>query len=107
MFDKDSDWTIDDWRCSNAKEVMDQCPCPYSDFIPAKSMSDEEKDKHPEHKTIGGYIKVFTVTQEDKQKWWDELIYEERQSVLDLPNFDPDKFYECTGIKTSDMELKE
>lgn len=41
------------------------------------------------------------------KKVWDKLTDEVRQSVLDLPNFDPDKFYECTGIKTSDMELKE
>ena len=62
-------------------------------------MSDAEKDNHPEHKTIGGYVKVISVTQEDKQKWWDELTDEERQSVLDLPNFDSNKFYECTGIR--------
>ena len=99
IFDKDSNWTIDDWLYSDAKDVMDQCPYPYSDFIPAEKMSDAEKDNHPEHKTIGGYVKVISVTQEDKQKWWDELTDEERQSVLDLPNFDSNKFYECTGIR--------
>ena len=102
IFDKDSDWTIDDWLYSHAKDVMDQCPYPYSDFIPAEKMSDEEKDNHPEHKTIGGYIKVISVTQEDKQKWWDKLTDEERQSVLDLPNFDSNKFYECTGIRVKE-----
>ena len=99
IFDKDSDWTIDDWLYSDAKAVMNQCPYPYSDFIPAERMSDEEKDNHPEHKTIGGYVKVIRVTREDKQKWWDKLKDEERQSVLDLPNFDADKFYECTEIR--------
>ena len=102
IFDKDSDWTINDWLCSDARDVMDQCPYPYSNFIPAERMSDEEKDNHPEHKTIGGYVKVISVTQEDKQKWWDELTDEERQFVLDLPNFDSDKFCECTGIRVKE-----
>ena len=102
IFDKNSEWTIADWLYSDAKGVMDQCPYPYSDFIPAEKMSDAEKDNHPEHKTIGGYVKVISVTQEDKQKWWDELTDEERQCVLDLPNFDSDKFYECTGIRVKE-----
>jgi len=102
IFDKDSDWTIDDWLYSDAKDVMNQCPYPYSDFISAEKMSDEEKDNHPEHKTIGGYVKVISVTQEDKQNWWDELTDEKRQCVLDLPNFDSDKFYECTGIRVKE-----
>lgn len=102
IFDKDSDWTIEDWLHSNARGVMEQCPYSYSSFIPAEKMSDEEKENHPEHKKIGGYVKVISVTQEDKQKWWDELTDEERQSVLDLPNFDSDKFYECTGIRVKE-----
>ena len=102
IFDKDSDWTIDDWLYSDASGVMDKCPYSYSKFIPTEVMSDEEKDNHPEHKTIGGYVKVISVTQKDKQKWWDELTDEERQCVLDLPNFDSDKFYECTGIRVKE-----
>ena len=100
IFDKDSDWTINDWLVSDAKNIMNQCPYPYSEFIPAEGMSDEEKDNHPEHKTIGGYVKVIRVTQEDKQKWWDALSDDDKQTVMDLPNFDKDKFYECTGIET-------
>ena len=99
MFDKDSTWTIDDWENSTARSVMSGCPYTYSDYISADDMTDEEKERHPEYKTIGGYIKVFSVTNTDKQSWWDSLSNKERQAVYDLPNFDADKFFSCTGIK--------
>ena len=78
---------------------MSKCPYSYSDYISADDMTDEEKERHPEYKTIGGYIKIFKVTDADKQSWWDSLSASERQAVYDLPNFNADKFYSCTGIK--------
>ena len=73
MFDKESSWTYDDWYDSRARRIMEGCPYSYSDYIPADDMTDEEKENHPEHKIIGGFVKTFTVTAEDKQKWWDSL----------------------------------
>ena len=99
IFDKESDWTIEDWYNSKARTVMYYCPCSYSYFVYAGNMTVEEKARHPEHETIGGYVKVITVTDEDKQKWWDSLTEDEKQAVYDLPNFDADKFKQCTGIK--------
>jgi len=98
IFDKESDWTIEDWLRSKTKVVMDCCPCSYSDFIDESYMTDEEKERHPEYKTIGGYIKTVTITKADRQKWWDDLTEEEKEAVKGLPNFDVDKFKECTGI---------
>lgn len=77
MFDKESDWTYYDWLASHAKVVMDRCPFTYVNN--------------------DGYR--HEVTTEDKQKWWDELSKENKQAVLDLPNFDKDKFKQCTGIE--------
>ena len=99
MFNKATDWTYNDWYNSRAYNVMADCPYTYSNFISESDMSDEEKIKHPEYKTIGGYVKTFIVTQEDKQKWWDELSDSDKQAVYDLPNFDADVFEQCTGIK--------
>ena len=99
MFDKVSPWTYDDWDNSRARRIMECCPYSYSDYIPADDMTDEEKENHPEHKTIGGFVKVFTATAEDKQKWWDSLSKEDKDEVKALPNFDADKFCECVGIK--------
>ena len=98
MFDKESNWTYSDWHRSRAYDVMYDCPCTHSEYIYEYNMSEEEKENHPEYKTIGGYIKTFVVTNKDKQDWWDNLPSEDKQSVYELPNFDPVKFKECTGI---------
>ena len=99
IFDVQTDWTFDDWTDSEAYKVMSKCPYSYSDYIGADDMTEEEKEKHPEYKTIGGFVKTFTATAEDKQKWWDSLSKANKQAVFNLPNFDVDKFYECTEIK--------
>ena len=99
MFDKVSSWTYDDWYDSRARRIMAGCPYSYSDYIPADDMTDEEKENHPEHKTIGGFVKVFTATTEDKQKWWDSLSESDKNEVKALPNFNADKFCKCVGIE--------
>ena len=99
MFDKESDWTMSDWNNSDVRYVLNECPYTYSDFVSEDNMTDEEKEKHPEHKTIGGYVKTFIATKEDKQKWWDSLSDTDKQKCYDLPNFNADKFVECLGIE--------
>ena len=99
IFDKDSSWTYGDWYDSRARRIMEGCPYSYSDYIPADDMADEEKEKHPEYKAIGGFVKTFTVTAEDKQKWWDSLSESDKDEVKALPNFDADKFCKCVGIE--------
>ena len=99
IFDVQTDWTFDDWTDSEAYKVMSKCPYSYSDYIDADDMTDEEKERHPEYKTIGGYVKTFTATAEDKQKWWDSLSESDKNEVKALPNFDADKFCECVGIE--------
>ena len=99
MFNKATDWTYNDWYYSNAYNVMANCPYTTTKFIETSEMSDEEKERHPEHKTIGGYLKTIIIKQEDKQKWWDGLSDTYKQTVYDLPNFDADVFEQCTGIK--------
>ena len=99
IFDVQTDWTFDDWIDSEAYRVMSKCPYSYSDYIGADDMTDEEKERHPEYKTIGGYVKTFTATAEDKQKWWDSLSERDKNEVKELPNFDADKFCECVGIE--------
>ena len=104
LFDKDSNLTYSDWRNSKARRIMDTCPYSYSDFIDSENMTDEEKNKHPEHETIGGFIKTIVVTTEDKQAWWDKLSEDEKQTIFDLPNFDAEKFKNCTGITVKEND---
>ena len=107
MFDQESEWTMDDWLNSQARYIMSCCPYTYSDFVNKSDMTPEEIEKHPECETIGGYVKVFRIADEDKQKWWDELNEEDKTSVMSLPNFDKDKFYKCTGIKVKEGEKED
>ena len=104
MFDAESEWTMDDWYYSSACRVMFSCPHSHNLFISVNAMTEEEKEQHPEYKTTGGYIKTIEVTAEDKQKWWDELTMEEKQSIFDLPNFNKKKFEECVGIRVTEDE---
>ena len=104
MFDQESEWTMDDWLNSQARYIMSCCPYTYSDLVLKADMTPEEIEKHPECETIGGYVKVFKITDEDKQKWWDELSEADKATVMSLPNFDRDKFYKCTGIKIKEGE---
>ena len=61
-------------------------------------MSEKEKKAHPSYKVTGGYLKIldeYNVAQE----WWDNLSNSDRKIIESIPNFDPDIFEECTGIK--------
>jgi hypothetical protein len=99
MFDKDSNWTIYDLYKSKAYCIMRKCPMSRTDVVCVRDMSEKEKENHPECKTLGWYTKTITVTEKDKQKWWDDLSDSDKQEVMLLPNFDADKFYQCTGIR--------
>ena len=99
LFNKRSNWTYRDWRCSSARDLM--CDCPYTKtvWINEKYMTDSEKEENPTWKRTGGYLKTIEVTDEDKQKWWDNLDDEDQEEIKSLPNFDKEIFKEITGIE--------
>jgi hypothetical protein len=101
MFNKPSSWTIYDWRNSAAYKIMRNYPVDYTDniwIVSSEMMTDKEKEEHPEYTVTGGYLKV-EEHKADKQKWWDGLSNSDKRVVMDLPNFDADVFFECTGIR--------
>ena len=69
-------------------------------WISSEEMTDEEKEKHPEHVTTGGYIKVLGFKEACKLMW-NSLTDEEKQSVREIPYFDHDVFMEITGIDSN------
>jgi len=99
MFDKPSEWTIEDWWKSNARKILSRFPNTHTMFVWNDDMSEEEKENHPEYKTIGGYLKTITVTIDEKQEYWDDLTIAEKKMIKALPNFDEKKFCECIGIR--------
>ena len=99
MFDKTSSWTMDVWLTSIARGILKKCPRSCSMWVSGNDMTEEEKNKHPEYKTIGGYIKTYIATMDEKQKWWEGLSENDKEVIKALPNFDADKFCECVGIE--------
>ncbi len=98
MFDKESSWTYDTWRNSEAYEIMITCPKSYSTFIYENDMTDDEKNNYPTYKIDGGYVKFIVATTEDRQEWWDNLSTSDKKVIKALPNFDADKFCKCVNI---------
>ena len=103
MFNKPTDWTIEDWWSSEAREVMQNCPVDYVDtrWVFESNMTEYEKKEHPEYETTGGYLEIVKH-KADRQAWWNGLSADDKWAVMSLPNFDPDVFYECTGIRVKE-----
>ena len=99
LFNKPSNWTYYNWLSSYAKAVMCDCPCTKTIWIDSDEMIDSEKEENPTWECTGGYLKTITVTNRDKQAWWDNLDDSDKESVMSLPNFDKDIFKEITGIE--------
>lgn len=98
LFNKPSDMTYSDWCESDARWLLKQIPKDVVEWIWHDNMTGEEKEQHPEYKTTGGYLKVLDES-ECCQLWWNNLETKDKDTIRAIPNFDPDIFYECTGIR--------
>lgn len=97
LFDKPSDWTYRDWLNSDARHLLDKIPRNVVEWIPSDDMTDEEKEDHPTHETVGGYLKVLGES-ERGQLWWNNLSFDEKNIIMGIQNFDKEKFKKITGI---------
>ena len=98
MFNKPSDWTFRMWIDSKARFLLNHIPRGVAKWVESDEMTDEEKKVHPEHEITGGYLNEIDSS-ERVQIWWDNLDNESKEIIKALPNFDPDIFYQCTGIR--------
>ena len=101
MFDKPTEWTIDEWRDSAAYRILRCIPREIVEWISCEDMTDEEKEKYPACKTTGGYLKVLDE-REAVQDYWNGLSEYDKQKIYDLPNFDREIFKQCTGIEVEE-----
>jgi hypothetical protein len=88
------------WEDISFPSYMDFDLC---EWVNENKMTDEEKEKYPEYKVTGGYLKTYEY-KEAWQKAWDEASDEEKQKTLELPNFDADIFEEITGINVREWQ---
>ncbi len=98
IFNKQSDWTYQDWLNSDARCLLNHIPKKVVEWIYSEDMTEEEIEEYPTHETTGGYLKVLNES-ESAQLWWDALSVQEKEVITTLPNFNPELFRECTGIK--------
>ena len=97
IFDKPSGMTLRQWRESDACKLLDTSREYVTVWVWASGMTDDEKKKHPEYKTTGGYLKKSAVS-DGCILWWEELSEQDRDIIRSIPNFDPKIFKEITGI---------
>ena len=102
FFDKPSNWTYQDWSSSVAKRTMDCVP---SNLVWVKfaQMTDEEKESYPAAKATGGYLRKIPDDELAviRNEWWARLSPDEKDEILNLPNFDAEIFKEITMIDVS------
>ena len=66
-------------------------------WIPEDDMTDEEKKDQADFHVRGGYLKTYEW-EEAWANYWRDSDQEEKDRVLNLPNFDAEIFKEITGI---------
>ena len=96
LFNKPSNMTYRDWHNSEAKGLLNNIQTHF--WVSSTDMTDQEKELHPEHETIGGFLKVIHIV-EAAEKWWNELNDSEKEIIKSIPNFDSEIFYNIIGVK--------
>lgn len=96
LFNKPSKWSYYDWKNSNAYYILRRMPDRYLKWVLWDDMTDEEKERHPESKNTGGYLKTVCVS--NRMDWWHGLNSSKKNAILSIPNFDKKIFKEITGI---------
>ncbi len=94
-FNKETDLTWDDIEHPYFNEFC------LNRWIPESEMTEEEKKADPDFFVRGGYLKTYSW-EEAWANYWRDCDDEEKQRVLNLPNFDAEIFEEITGIDVKD-----
>ena len=94
LFNKQTDLTWDEIDHPNFDNLY------LNKWIPESEMTTEEKKAEAEFHVRGGYLKTFEW-EEAWANYWRDSDEEERQKVLNLPNFDAGIFREITGIEVN------
>jgi len=72
-------------------------------WIDKKDMTDDEKENKSGWEQTGGFLKIFSY--EDAWKnWWNEATQKQKDSILDIKQFNAEIFKGITGI---DVSVKE
>ena len=95
IFDKDTDMTLNEFRKSKYGKALRSVKLKLTEWI---EYTEEEMKEDKNKRLIGGYLKEYSY-KEACANWWSELTEENKEIIMNIPNFDADKFEEITGIK--------
>jgi hypothetical protein len=98
LFNKESNMTYEEWRNSKAYSLLRRVYFVPVQWVSLPEMTEEEKEKYPNYAIAGGYLKEQD-TSNCYIEWWNELDEEEKEIIKGIPNFDPNIFFEITGIR--------
>lgn len=98
FFDKETGMTMEEWRKSEAFEILRKIDLSPVEWVWTEDMTDEEKEQYPEYETTGGYLKELD-TDKAFLTWWKALNERERNVIKNIPNFNAEKFFQITGIR--------
>ena len=101
LFDKISDFTFEQWRESEAYQLLSTICFEPVEWIGSNTMTDSEKAAHPERAITGGFLRK-NDTSKCYSDWWEKLSKSDKNTIKAIPNFDAEKFYKITGIKVEE-----
>lgn len=90
----DKPCTLEEWK--NAYRP-DWLYFDLTEWVKEEDMAEEEKEDNPSYITTGGYLKVYDY-QEAFIKSYLKATRKEQLKVMELPNYDAQKFYKISGI---------
>ena len=100
IFNVKSEWTMREFMETKYYDAIVSAPLILTEWV---KYTDDEKRDDSQKNAIGGYLKQYTFHDACK-KWWGKLSSDARKTIMEIPNFDPDIFFEITGIKTGDEQ---
>ena len=94
IFDKDTNMTLEEFIKSKYNKALCSVKLKLTEWI---RYTEEEMKEDDDKKATKGYLKNYTY-KEACANWWSELTEENKEIIMNIPNFDADKFEEITGI---------
>ncbi len=94
IFNRDSGMTVRQFRGSKYYNALTSVIFYSTKWI---EYTEKEKEADPKKKLIGGYLKEYTY-EEACANWWKTLTKENKDIIMEIPNFDKKIFKEITGI---------
>ena len=94
IFDIETDMTVSEFRETKYYKILIKHPLRLTEW---KNYSEAEMANDENKKLIGGYLEKYAYRQAC-QIWWEKYTADEKAIIMDMPNFDKEKFEYITGI---------